>query len=163
MSFMLESSFTAISERLKEAHEPPQPTQGFLTTLASSPLAMHIACSYATHLMEKRDLLTLNIIMSAIATAYTNRSEGVELPDAFLHQVVYDSLYPQPIGVTALCTIIETFWVPCASNNEPVLLHCCRLLWTTHTQLKADFLEETLEAIKPRNQVGVALSHAAVI
>eukprot|EP00731_Ephydatia_muelleri_P024908 Em0016g1179a len=152
MSFMLESSFNAISERLKEPHEPHLPTQGFLTLLASNPQAMHIATSYAVHLLEKRDLLTLNVLVSAIATAYANHSEGVELPDAFLHQLVYCSLYPQPIGVTELCNIIETFWVPCAPSSEPVLLHCCRLLWATHSQLKADLLEDTLEAIKPGNQ-----------
>eukprot|EP00731_Ephydatia_muelleri_P037659 Em0531g3a len=97
MSFMLESSFNAISERLKEPHEPHLPTQGFLTLLASNPQAMHIATSYAVHLLEKRDLLTLNVLVSAIATAYANHSEGVELPDAFLHQLVYCSLYPQPL------------------------------------------------------------------
>ncbi|KAL5484711.1 hypothetical protein EMCRGX_G021251 [Ephydatia muelleri] len=129
------------------------PTQGFLTLLASNPQAMHIATSYAVHLLEKRDLLTLNVLVSAIATAYANHSEGVELPDAFLHQLVYCSLYPQPIGVTELCNIIETFWVPCAPSSEPVLLHCCRLLWATHSQLKADLLEDTLEAIKPGNQL----------
>lgn len=165
MSFMLESSFAAISERLKDPYEPHQPSQGFLTTLASSPLAMHIACSYAIHLIERRDLLTLSTLISAIASAYINHSEGVELPDAFLHQLVYDSLYPQPIAMTALCNIIETFWVPCAANSEPVLLHSCRLLWTTHTQLKADFLEETLEAIKPGNQVGMvrAVLHLTIL
>lgn len=150
---MLESSFIAISERLKEAYEPPVPTQGFLTLLASNPQAMHIATNYAIHLLEKRDLLTLNVLVSAIATAYVNHSEGVELPEAFLHQLVYCSLYPQPIGVTELCNVIESFWVPCAPNSEPVLLHCCRLLWTTHPQLKGDLLQDTLESIKPGNQV----------
>lgn len=153
MSLMLESSFTVISERLKESLEPHQPTQSFLATMASNPLAMHISCSYAIHLLEKRDFLTLNILMSAIATACTNHSKGVELPDAFLHQLVYNSLYPQPIGVPELCTIIETFWMPCAPNSEPVLLHCCRLLWTTYPRLKADFLEETMEAIKPGDKL----------
>lgn len=87
LSIMAENSLRTVCHRLKEDHPPYSPSKHFLSLLASNQCAMHVACTYALHLLERRELRSLTLILPLIAAGFS-QSEGVELPDVFLHILV---------------------------------------------------------------------------
>ena len=84
---MVENSLRAVCHRLKEDHPPYSPTKHFLSLLSSNHCAMHVTCTYALHLLERRELRSLTLLLPLIAAGFS-QSEGAKLPDVFLHLLV---------------------------------------------------------------------------
>ena len=155
LSLMLDTSLHATCRQLKEDHTPYTPSQHFVTSLSNNPCAMHISCTYALHLLQKRDLRALGLLLPAIARGYT-RSDSAQLPDVFLHLFVLNlTSQTEPVREAALQPILRDFWLPCSRYSESALLHFCRLLWTLHPCISRSTLEEVLEGMRPGEQVWV--------
>lgn len=152
LSIMVENSLRVVCVKLKEDHTPHSPSKQFVVSL-SNPCAMHITCTYALHLLEKKELRSLTLLLPAIASGYT-QSESAQLPDVFLHLLVVAlSSHSEPLREAPLQAILRDFWLPCCQSSEPALLHFCRLLWTLHPRLNQRFLNEVLEAMRPGEHV----------
>ena len=163
LSLMVEVSLRNTCHQLKEDYTPYTPSKHFVACLSNNSCAMHISCTYALHLLQKHDLRSATLLLSAVARGYT-QSDSVQLPDVFLHSMVLSlSSQTEPIRETTLHSILRDFWLPCCQSSETVLLHCCRLLWTLHPRINREVLEEVLEGMKPRDQVGACLSALVIL
>lgn len=150
---MMEPSLRAVHLKLKQEHSALDPALTFVSHIASSQEAMLLACSYALHLVEKRDFKTLSQLLPAIAKAYISSERDI-MPDGFLHSLVV-MLVPHVAGLreAQLLPIMKDFWAQCAQHSETALLYCCRLLWACHDKLKpAYLLTDLLELITPSEQ-----------
>ena len=151
---MAEPSLRAAHLKLKQEHSPLEPTHNFISHMSSSQEAMLLACSYALHLVEKKDFKTMALLLPAIAKAYISSERDI-MPDGFLHSLVV-LLVPQLAGMREgpLFAVMKEFWVECAHHSETALLYCCRLLWACHDKLKpAYLLTDVLQLITPSEQV----------
>ena len=153
LSIMVENSLRGVCHKLKEEHSPFTPSRHFIASLAKNPCAVHITCTYALHLLEKRELRSLVLLLPAIASGYTQDENG-QLPDVFLHQLVLSLTNQQePLKEASLQAVLKDFWLPCCQSSESVLLHFCRLLWTLHSRINRRLLSEVLEDMRPGEQV----------
>ena len=158
LSLMVEASLRTTCHQLKEDHTPYTLSKHFVSCLSNNPSAMHISCTYALHLLQKHDLRSVTLLLPVVARGYT-QSDSVQLPDVFLHSLVLSlTSQTEPVREATLHSILKDFWLPCCQSSETVLLHCCRLLWTLHPRISREVLEEVLEGMRPREQVGACLS-----
>jgi negative elongation factor B len=148
LSIMSENTLRAIAHKKKEEYRPFTPSQHFINSL-SNPCAMHITCTYALHLLTKKELKSFCLVLPLIAKGYT-RSDSAQLPDIFLHLLVVRLLeYPVPIRELTMQTILREFWLVCALGSETALLHLCHLLWGLHPRINPHQLEDILDEMKP--------------
>ena len=156
LSIMSENTLRAIAHKRKEEYRPFTPSPHFVTTL-TNPCAMHITCTYAFHLLAKKELKSFSLLLPLIAKGYTS-SDNSQLPDIFLHLLVVKMLeYPVPIRELTMETILRDFWLVCALTSETALLHFCHLLWGLHPKINPCLLEDILDEIKPGEAVPVML------
>ena len=152
LSIMAENTLRAIAHKLKEEYRPFSPSQHFLSSLAN-PCAMHIACTYTLHLLEKKEMKSFSLMLPIIAKGYT-RSENAQLPDVFLHLLVVKLLqYPDPIKELTMQSILRDFWLVCALSSETALLYLCHLLWGLHAKINPRLVEDILDEMKPGDGV----------
>ena len=152
LSIMSENTLRAIAHKKKEEYRPFTPSQHFINSL-SNPCAMHITCTYALHLLTKKELKSFCLVLPLIAKGYT-RSDSAQLPDIFLHLLVVRLLeYPVPIRELTMQTILREFWLVCALGSETALLHLCHLLWGLHPRINPHQLEDILDEMKPGEAV----------
>lgn len=89
ISLMAENSLRSLYRQLGEDQPPYTPSQSFIKYLTKHTSAMYIACMYAVHLFERREMKSLTSLLSIIACAYTDSTEGTQMPDIFLHILVH--------------------------------------------------------------------------
>ena len=156
LSIMSENTLRAIAHKRKEDYRPFTPSPHFVSSLSNS-CAMHVTCTYALHLLSKKELKSFCIILPLVAKGFT-QSDTAQLPDIFLHLLVVKLLeYPVPIREATIQTILRDFWLVCALSSETALLHLCHLLWGLHSKIDPGLLEEVLEEIKPGEEVSSIL------
>ena len=152
LSIMSENTLRAIAHKRKEDYAPFTPSSNFIASL-TNPCAMHITCTYALHLLSKKELKSFSLVLPLIAKGYT-RSENSQLPDIFLHLLVVRLLeYPVPIRELTMETTLRDFWLVCALSSETALLHLCHLLWGLHPKINPCLLEDILDEMKPGDTV----------
>ena len=150
---MVDNALRGVYRQLKEDHTPYTPSNSFINCLSKHPSAMHITCSYALHLMEKKDMKSLSLLLSTIAKGCDD-PDAISLPDVFLHLFVLEMTQQyDTLREATLISILNNFWVPCCQNSETVLLHFCQFFWTFHRRLTPTFLTEVLEAVNPSEEV----------
>ena len=155
VAVMVDNTLRGLYKQLKEEHTPYSPSASFFSCLAKQPCAMYIMCTYALHLLEKKDMKSLSLLLPMIAKT-CEHSDPVSIPDVFLHVLVLELTQQiETLREAVLHSTLNEFWVPCSQSNETVLLHFCRLLWTFHGRLNPAYLAEVLEAVNPSEEVGL--------
>ena len=153
LSLMVDNALRGVYRQLKEDHTPFSASNGFTSCLSKHPSAMHITCTYALHLMEKKDMKSLSLLLPMMAKRHDNQ-DAVSVPDVFLHLLVMELTQQfETLRESTLLSLLNDFWVPCCQNSESVLLHFCRFFWTFHARLNPTFLAEILEAVNPSEEV----------
>ena len=153
LALMVDNALRGVHRQLKEDHTPYSASNSFINCLSKHPSAMHITCAYVLHLLEKKDMKSLTILLPTIAKACDDADSG-SLPDIFLHLLVLElTQQSSTLRETTLTSMLNDFWVPCCQNSESVLLHFCRFFWTFHDHLNPTYLAEVLEAVNPSEEV----------
>ena len=153
LALMVDNALRGLYRQLKEDHIPYTPSASFINCLAKHPSAMHITCTYALHLLEKKDMKSLSLLLPTI-TKTCDDPDSISLPDVFLHSLVLElTQQGDTLREAVLISLLNEFWVPCCQSSETVLLHFCRLLWTFHSRLNPQYLAEVLEAVNPSEEV----------
>lgn len=153
LSIITENALRPLYVKLKEEEPSYTPSKHFSSSLSSNPTAMHLACTYAVHLLEKRDMRSLTTFLPVVAQAFA-RSDLCDLPDVFLHLlVVHLTSGVEGLREAWLQALLREFWVPCCRCSEPALLHFCRLLWTLHPHVSERLLAQVLEGTRPQEHV----------
>ena len=149
---MVDNALRGVYRQLKEDHTPFSASNGFINCLSKHPSAMHITCTYALHLMEKKDMKSLSLLLPTIAKGCDD-PDAVSVPDVFLHLLVLElSQQYETLREATLLSLLNDFWVPCCQSSESALLHFCRFFWTYHTRLHPTTLAEILEAVNPSEE-----------
>lgn len=160
VAVMVDNTLRGLYKQLKEDHTPYSPSASFISCLAKQPSAMHIMCTYALHLLEKKDMKSLSLLLPVIAKT-CDEPDSVSIPDVFLHVLVLElTQQAETLREGVLILMLNEFWVPCCQSSETVLLHFCRLLWTFHGRLNPAYLAEVLEAVNPSEEVRLCSSVA---
>ena len=153
LSLMVDNALRGVYRQLKEDHTPFSASNGFINCLSKHPSAMHITCTYALHLMEKKDMKSLSLLLPTIAKGCDD-PDAISVPDVFLHLLVLElSQQHETLREATLLSLLNDFWVPCCqSSGESALLHFCRFFRTYHTRLPPTTLAEILEAVNPSEE-----------
>ena len=156
LSLMVENSLRSLHKQLKEDHTPFSLPAAFINFISRHSGAMHITCSYALHLLEKKDIRSFSLLLPAVAKAFI-KSESVLLPDSFLHfLILHMDTHREVLKESTFLLILRDFWVPCCHSSEQILLHLFRMLWFLHGKISEDLLREVLETVEPGKEVGLA-------
>ena len=150
---MVDNTLRGLYRRLKEDHVPYSPSNSFINYLSKHPSAMHITCTYALHLMVKKDMKSLSTLAKCC-----DDPDAISLPDrhVFLHllQLVLElSQQYETLHEATLISMLNDFWVPSCQSSEAVLLHFCCFFLTFHSRLSPTYLAEVLEAVNPSEEV----------
>ncbi len=152
LSLMVDNALRGVYRQLKEDHTPFSASNGFINCLSKHPSAMHITCTYALHLMEKKDMKSLSLLLPTIAKGCDD-PDAVSVPDVFLHLLVLElSQQYETLREATLLSLLNDFWVPCCQGSESALLQFCRFFWTFHARLHPTTLAEILEAVNPSEE-----------
>jgi len=153
LSVMVDNVLRGVYRQLKEDYTPRSTPPTFTQILPNSTCAMHLACSYALHLLDKKDVKSLTLLLPSIANALGS-SDSVSFPDYFLHLLVVGMVAQGDLlKEGALLVILRDFWIPCCRSSEQVLLHLFRFLWYLHTRISSGLLREVLETVEPGKEV----------
>lgn len=153
LSMLVENDIKNACTKMKQDHTHFTPSEDFVSQLVNVPSALHIACTYALLLTERKLLRTLCHLLPAIEDAYT-QSTAQDLPVGFLHSMSV-GLAQQLEGMKEghVQAILLGFWLPCAQHSEAALLYCCQLLRAGHGKIKLDIIHKVVEGISPSDSV----------
>ena len=153
LALIVDNALRGVYRQLKEDHTPHTPSAHFISYLSKHPVATHITCTYALHLLDKKDMKSLSLLLPTIAKG-SDDPDTISVPDIFLHVFVLElSQQPEMLREDLLTLILNEFWVPCCQNSETVILHFCRFFWIFHGRLNPTYLAEVLEAVNPSEEV----------
>ena len=153
LSLMVENTLRSLHRQLKEDYTPFSIPAHFLHFISRHSGAMHLACSYALQLLEKKDLKSFSLLLPAIAKGFI-KSESVLLPDTFLHLLIlFMDRHREMLKESTFLLILRDFWVPCCHSSEQVVLHLFRMLWFLHGKISQELLREVLETVEPGKEV----------
>lgn len=154
---LVEQDIKNVLAKLKQDHTHFTPSKDFVSMLVNLPSAMHIACTYALQLTEKKFARTLSHLLPAIEHAYTQFTLQ-DLPVGFLHSLSVGLAQQLDAGVkeTYIHDILLDFWLPCARHSEAALLYCCQLLRASHGKIKPEIVGKVVEGICPGDSVSLS-------
>ena len=133
------------------------PTAPFTQFLSKSTSAMHLACSCALQILDKKDVKSLTLLLPSIAKAFVSW-DSISFPDLFLHLLVVGMvMHEDVLKEGALLVLLRDFWIPCCQSSEQVLLHLFRVLWFLHAKISQSLLREVLETIEPGKDVSATV------
>lgn len=156
LSMLVEQDIKNAFTKMKQDHTHFTPSDDFVSMLVNLPSAMHIACTYALQLTEKKLPRTLSHLLPAIEHAYTQFTLQ-DLPVGFLHSLSVGLAQHLDGGIkeTYMHDILLDFWLPCARHSEAALLYCCQLLRASHGKIKSEIFHRVVEGICPSDSVGL--------
>ena len=156
MSIIVESQLKNVHNKLKLDHPIYTPSSHFTRYLSTFPAAMQITCVCLLHLIEKKDIRTVLVLLPPLAKLFSQNDPDTIIPDGFLHMFVVCIVNRiEFIRENHLSVILREFFVPCAQHSETVLLYLCRLLWAGYRKVKPDILNEVLQEMEPSDQVNI--------
>lgn len=160
VSLMVENTLRGIHRQLKEEYTHQIPTS-FTQFLSKHTGAMHLTCSYALQLLDKKDIKSVTLLFPSIANAFVS-SSSIFFPDLFLHLLVLGMVAQGDVlKEGALLVILRDFWIPCCQSSEQVLLHLFRVLWFLHAKISQGLLREVLETVEPGKEVLIKRNKAS--
>ncbi len=151
---MVDNLLRGIYRQLKEDYTPRNTSPSFTEFLSNNACAMHLTCSYALHLLDKKDIKSLTLLLPTIANSFVS-SDSIFFPDYFLHLLVVGMVsHGDVLKEGALLIILRDFWIPSCQNSEQIILHLFRFLWYLHAKVNPGLLREVLETVEPGKEVG---------
>lgn len=150
LSLVAENALRGVLRQLKEDHAPFSLPAYFTHFISHHGNGMHLACTYALDLLERRDVKSFTLLLPSIAKAFNKSDNSVNLPDLFLHLLVLKLAQQREVLREAtLLVILRDFWVPCSQSSEHVLLYLFHMLWFMHSAVGDTLLREVLETVEP--------------